>query len=80
MAAKLLFKMLPKSQNETLMKVLEMDNKFDYERNVKISANTSGTGYEILEEAQKSVNATKIQEMPVIDVTQSEDHANLSKK
>lgn len=51
-AIKLLFKTLPKTDNEALIKVLEMDNKFDYEKNVKIAA--SDGGYEIVEEKPKT--------------------------
>ena len=79
-AAKLLFKMLPKSQNETLSKVLEMDNRFDYEKNVKIKTNTTNTGYEIVEEQSEKKSVMKEQNMPSIDIIQTEAHAKLTEK
>lgn len=63
-AIKLLFKTLPKTDNEALIKVLEMDNKFDYEKNVKIVA--SDGGYDIVEEQQKS-NALEVKELEKIE-------------
>jgi len=50
-AIKLLFKTLPKMDNEALLKVLELDNKFDYEKNTRIVAAESG--YDVIEEEQK---------------------------
>lgn len=46
-AIKLLFKTLPKKDNENLLKVLDLDNKFDYDKNLKISATENG--YELVE-------------------------------
>lgn len=51
-AIKLLFKTLPKTDNDALIKVLEMDNKFDYQKNVKIAA--TDQGYEVLEALDKT--------------------------
>tara|TARA_R110001632_G_scaffold61998_1_gene149208 strand:+ start:8042 stop:8884 length:843 start_codon:yes stop_codon:yes gene_type:complete len=75
-AAKLLFKTLPKSNNEVLTKVLDMDNKFDYEKNVSISVNTEG-GYDVIE--QKS-NTKQIEDkkMPEINPDQSEAHLEMT--
>jgi recombination protein RecT len=50
-AIKLLFKTLPKTDNDALIKVLEMDNKFDYEKNVRISATEQG--YEVIDAPPK---------------------------
>jgi len=51
-AIKLLFKTLPKTNNEALIRVLELDNKFDYDKSVTISATESG--YEVVEKEQKT--------------------------
>ena len=64
-AIKLLFKTLPKTDNDALIKVLEMDNKFDYEKNVRISATEKG--YELIEATQK-VNALEEVNMEFIEV------------
>jgi recombination protein RecT len=57
-AIKLLFKMLPKTNNESLMKVLELDNKFDYDKTTKIIATEKG--YELVEtEGKTNVLLTK---------------------
>jgi recombination protein RecT len=64
-AIKLLFKTLPKTDNEALIKVLEMDNKLDYEK-FKIRANEEG-GYD-LEEEQKRTTALEQKEVGQINV------------
>lgn len=69
-AIKLLFKTLPKTDNDALIKVLEMDNKFDYEKNVKIAATENG--YELLEVAQRQ-SALKEAEIQPIEVKITED-------
>lgn len=76
-AIKLLFKVLPKSDNEALIKVLELDNKFDYQKNVKIVAEENG--YEIIEEEQK-VNALEEKEMKKIEIETTESFKELNKK
>jgi recombination protein RecT len=76
-AIKLLFKVLPKSDNEALIKVLELDNKFDYQKNVKIVAEE--TGYDIIEEEQK-VNALEEKEMKEIKIETTESFKELNKK
>ena len=45
-AIKLLFKTLPKIDNESLISVLENDNKFDYKKGTSIKA--SKDGYDII--------------------------------
>jgi hypothetical protein len=74
-AIKLLFKTLPKVDNNSLIKVLELDNKFDYDKNTRIRANEDG--YEIIEETQK-VSALEQADLPEIDLIQTEKHNNLS--
>ena len=57
-AIKLLFKMLPKTSNEVLMKALELDNKFDYDKTTRIVATEKG--YELIEtEGKTKVLETK---------------------
>lgn len=75
-AIKLLFKTLPKTDNDALIKVLEMDNKFDYEKNIKIAATENG--YELLEVAQKQ-RALEKADIPPIEVKTSEDYKQLNK-
>lgn len=69
-AIKLLFKTLPKTDNDALIKALEMDNKFDYEKNVRIAATEKG--YEIIENIPKPsvLQDTMVDE---IKVTVTED-------
>jgi phage RecT family recombinase len=62
-AIKLLFKMLPKSNNEALIKVLELDNKFDYDKNVIISATEKG--YEVSEKESKTTALSEITIDPI---------------
>lgn len=69
-AIKLLFKTLPKTDNDALIKVLDMDNKFDYEKNIRISANENG--YELLEVAQKT-SALQEAEVEKVEVTVTKD-------
>jgi recombination protein RecT len=76
-AIKLLFKTLPKTDNEALIKTLELDNKFDYQKNVKIVGEE--TGYDIIEEEQK-VDALKEVEMEEIEIHTTEEFVQLKKK
>ena len=66
-AIKLLFKTLPKTDNDALIKVLELDNKFDYEKNVKIAATEKG--YELLEIEQKTsaLDEVELENMVIIE-------------
>jgi recombination protein RecT len=75
-AIKLLFKTLPKSNNEALLKVLELDNKFDYQKNVRIMANEKG--YDVIEEEQK-VTALEEKPMEEIKIETTEQFKKLSK-
>ena len=75
-AIKLLFKTLPKVDNDSLIKVLELDNKFDYDKNTRIRSTEDG--YEIIEETQK-VSALEQAQMPEIDLIETDDHINLTK-
>jgi len=54
---KLLCKMLPKTNNEALLKVLDMDNKLDFKKNTKIEA--TETGYIVVEEKPKATALEK---------------------
>jgi phage RecT family recombinase len=74
-AVKLLFKTLPKVDNDSLVKVLDLDNKFDYD---KARIRTTEDGYEIFEEVQK-ITALEEVEMPEIELTQTDEHVKLSK-
>jgi phage RecT family recombinase len=76
-AIKLLFKTLPKTDNEALLKVLELDNKFDYQKNVKIVGEE--TGYDIIEEEQK-VNALEEKPMEELKIEVTESFKELNKK
>ena len=51
-AIKLLFKTLPKTDNEALIKALDLDNRFDYDKNIKISATENG--YEVVENESRT--------------------------
>lgn len=73
-ALKLLFKTLPKTDNDTLIKALELDNKFDYEKNTRIRATEDG--YEMWEEEQK-VSAMEQIDMPKIEVVKSDKFEEL---
>jgi len=72
-AIKLLFKTLPKTDNDALLKVLELDNKFDYEKNTRIVAKEDG--YELLELPKSNPLEEKQAEDINIEVT--EEHKNL---
>jgi hypothetical protein len=65
-AIKLLFKTLPKTNNEALIRVLELDNKFDYDKSVIISATEEG--YEVIEKEQKTsaLMETKIEPINIV--------------
>jgi recombination protein RecT len=73
-ALKLLFKTLPKTDNDSLIKALELDNKFDYEKNTRIRATEDG--YETWEEEQR-VSAMEQTDMPKIEVVKSEKFEEL---
>jgi len=75
-AIKLLFKTLPKVDNDSLVKVMELDNKFDYGTGTKIRSTEDG--YEIFEETQK-ISALEELEMPEIELTQTNEHLKLTK-
>ena len=75
-AIKLLFKTLPKTDNEALLKVLELDNKFDYGKNVKIVGEE--TGYDVIEEEQKS-NALEEKTLDEIFVNTTDNFKELSR-
>lgn len=75
-ALKLLFKTLPKTDNEALIQTLELDNKFDYEKSVRIEAND--TGYEIIEDEPTSQSAMEEKKMKKIEVKQTEAHKQMS--
>lgn len=75
-AIKLLFKTLPKMDNEALLKVLELDNKFDYEKNTRIVA--ADTGYDVIEEEQK-VTALEEKTLDEIFVSTTDNFKELSK-
>jgi len=72
-AIKLLFKTLPKSDNDALIKALEMDNKFDYERNTRVVAKDEGYDFE---EIQKPNPMEGIDEPP-ITITVSDNHKKM---
>lgn len=76
-ALKLLFKTLPKTDNEALITTLELDNKFDYDKSVRIEANENG--YEIIENEETKQSAMQEKEMKAIEVTQTEAHKELTK-
>jgi len=73
-ALKLLFKTLPKTDNDSLIKALELDNKFDYEKNTRIRATEDG--YETWEEEQK-VSAMEQIDMPKIELQRSDKFEEL---
>jgi recombination protein RecT len=74
-ALKLLFKTLPKTDNDALIKVLEMDNKFDYEKTVKIAATEKG--YELIEAPPK---VTALEDVPMEELQITETEAMKEKK
>lgn len=71
-----MFKTLPKTDNEALIQTLELDNKFDYEKSVRIEAND--TGYEIIEDEPTSQSAMEEKKMKKIEVKQTEAHKQMS--
>lgn len=75
-AIKLLFKTLPKTDNDALIKVLELDNKFDYEKNVKIVGNENG--YDIVEESKKTLNALAEKPQQAIVYKETEEYKKLN--
>ena len=82
-AIKLLFKTLPKTDNEALLKVLDMDNKFDYEKNAKIVANESG--YEVIDEVPKATPLKEVQQAEIfveesLDMKAKKESVESSKK
>jgi recombination protein RecT len=76
-AIKLLFKTLPKTDNDALIKVLEMDNKFDYEKNVKIAATEKG--YEVIE-IERKMTALEEVNIEEIDIKVTEDFKQKKEK
>lgn len=76
-AIKLLFKTLPKTDNDALLKALELDNKFDYEKNVRIAATEKG--YEVIEAPQK-VTALEEGKVQPLEVKESVAHAEMKKE
>ena len=72
-ALKLLFKTLPKTDNEALIKVLELDNKLDYEK-AKIRA--TDKGYEIEEQEQKKSSALESSTQEKVEIKVSESFLN----
>lgn len=76
-AIKLLFKTLPKTDNDALIKVLELDNKFDYEKSVRIAATEKG--YELIE-AEKKVTALEEADIEPIEVKVTSDFEALKDK
>ena len=72
-AIKLLFKTLPKIDNESLISVLENDNKFDYKKGTSIKA--SKDGYDISEIENVVKEPTKKVAMPKIELkTESKEN------
>ena len=72
-AIKLLFKTLPKIDNESLISVLENDNKFDYKKGTSIKA--SKDGYDIIEIENVVKEPTKKVAMPKIELkTESKEN------
>lgn len=62
-AIKLLFKTLPKTDNDALIKTLELDNKFDYEKNMRIIATQNG--YELVEKSQRLTAMSEVELKPL---------------
>jgi hypothetical protein len=62
--------------NEALLKVLELDNKFDYEKNTRIVAAESG--YDVIEEEQK-VTALEEKTLDEIFVSTTDNFKELSR-
>lgn len=73
-AIKLLFKTLPKTGNAQLINALELDNKFDYKKNVKIEATEDG--YMVIEEKPKT-DALETTLLPEMNITQSDKYLEL---
>lgn len=63
-AIKLLFKTLPKTDNDALIRVLEMDNKFDYSKTTKIRATENG--YELFDEVPKNSALATVELEPIV--------------
>jgi recombination protein RecT len=76
-AIKLLFKTLPKTDNEALIKALDMDNRFDYDKNVQISATENG--YEVLENETKTTVLKDADVEPIIFAQNIESQIEVSK-
>lgn len=79
-ALKLLFKTLPKTDNEALIETLELDNKFDYEKSVRIEANDSGWGYEIIEDEATNQSALEKKKMQKIKIAETPAYKEMSKQ
>ncbi len=77
-ALKLLFKTLPKTENESLIRTLELDNKFDYDKTVRIEA--SEDGYQIIENEKTTQNALVETKFEEIEIKQTEAHKQMSEQ
>ena len=76
-AIKLLFKTLPKTDNEALIKALDMDNRFDYDKNIKIEATENG--YQVLEDDLKTTALKEGNVQPITFVEKIESQIEISK-
>jgi recombination protein RecT len=76
-AIKLLFKTLPKTDNEALIKALDMDNRFDYDKNIKISVNENC--YQVLEDDLKTSALKAGNVQPISFVENIESKIEVSK-
>ena len=76
-AIKLLFKTLPKTDNEALIKALDMDNRFDYDKNIKIEATENG--YQVLEEENRTNVLKEGNVEPITFVEKIESQIEISK-
>ena len=72
-----MFKTLPKTDNEALIQTLELDNKFDYEKSVRIEAND--TGYEIIEDEPTNQSALENKKMQKIKIAETPAYKEMSK-
>lgn len=77
-AIKLLFKTLPKTDNEALIKALDMDNRFDYDKNVKITATENS--YEVVENENKTSATKSTIVEPIVFVENIESKIEVSKR
>jgi len=68
-AVRLLLKTLPKTGSSELVRIVDTDTKFEYEKGMKIFATESG--YQIMQPAKKTSALADV-EMPEIEVAESE--------